>query len=153
MKVKIKIAKIKQRLSTLKVSSKLRFLKKCVKPLKYLLPAIFLTYPLSSYAVEVNNVEENTCPNTKSAALKHLVLSLIGIAKCKDPSATTLQKVIYCARPCCMVAGLTSGYVSEFSTPGSRVHKFASLCCASSWSAYSFLVFFDPEKLKTKNNK
>jgi hypothetical protein len=152
--MKIRIAKIRQRLSALKLGPKLRLLKKGVKPLKHLLPVIALIYPLNSYAVEiVNKVDENRYANTNSPTFRHLAISLLGLSKCSDPCLTSIQKIIYCARPCCLIAGLTSGYVSKSSPFGSRVHKLSSLCCASSWSAYTFLVFLDPEKLEIKKNK
>jgi hypothetical protein len=39
---------------------------------------------------------------------------------------------------------LSCTYISEYTTICSRAHKLSTLCCASS---------FNPEKLKTKNNK
>jgi len=158
--------RITKRFSTLKLASKLKKLNKNIRPrhLKYVLSSIvFITffYPLDSYADEtvnslnkvVDKVDKNTCSSNSTSKFRSLAMSLIGLKKCLDPNITPFQKFVYCSRSCCLVAGFTSGYISEKSTVGGRIHKIASLCCACSWSTYAFLAFVDSEKLVIKGGK
>jgi len=92
--------------------------------LKFVKPIIFIIYPLRSYAED-----KDTCPNpeagklrSKSDQCRELVISLIGLKKCLDPRATSLQKALYSSRPCCLVAGLTAGCIAENSSAGSKLH-------------------------------
>jgi hypothetical protein len=158
--------RIRKRLSRLKLGAKMETLNKNIRarPLKYVLSLIVfitLSYPLNSYAEEtvdsldklVDKADKNTCSSSRVSKFRHLVISLIGLKKCLDPRATRIQKALYCSRPCCLVTGLAASYLSEHSTFGSPIHKIATVCCASSWSAYTFLLFFDSEKIEIKADK
>ena len=107
---------------------------------------ILLDYPLNSYAEEV---EKGVCashPKTSLDKFKELVISAIGLKKCFDPSASALQKALSCSKPCCIIAGLTSGYVAENSAVDTKVHTVATLCCVSSWNAYAVLLYANRKK-------
>lgn len=70
--------------------------------------------------------------------------------KCLNPNVTTLQKVIYCSKPCCLVMTITSLAVIENTPIGSKLHSAAAYCCATSSLAYAGLRAFDKEKLVIK---
>jgi hypothetical protein len=67
-------------------------------------------------------------------------MSVLGLSKCFDPRATKLQKLLYCTRLCCLLAGITAGYIAEKTSVTSKTHKIASICCSSSWAVYTILL-------------
>jgi hypothetical protein len=152
--------KLKQKISNLKIRERLtkyKIKEKMIKSSKILLPIIFvgfLVYPLDAYAEEItglaNKAGEKTCPNTKLGQAKELGISLIGLKKCLDPCATPLQKVLYCSRPCCILAGITSACVAEKSPVGSKMHAVATACCIASWNTYGLLLVVDRDKTRIK---
>lgn len=144
---------LKERLSKLKLREKVNILKEDIKarPLKYVTPILFfiiLDYPLKSYAEETIGLVDKTdkSSNSKLGKFRDLGISVIGLKKCLDPSATPLQKALSCSRPCCLIAGLTASYISENSAVGSKVYLAATACAAGSWSAYGALLIFDRKK-------
>jgi len=112
---------------------------KSVKPVVMFL----LLAPVRAYAEEVNEVK---IPQTKKDKAFALITSVAGVKKCFDPSATPLQKALYCSRSCCMIAGFTAGCVSENTQPGTRIHEIATSCCISSWVTYGILLKCDRNK-------
>ena len=152
--------KLKERLKKIKIRQRLVNLKEKIKqrPLKYVIPIVILVIsgsPLYSYAEEITGADKGTCPNPKGPKSKldqyrELGISIIGLKKCLDPRSTPLRKALYCSRPCCIVAGLTSGFIVEKSAIDTPLHKAAAVCCALSWSTYGVLLFFDQDKTKIK---
>lgn len=111
---------------------------------------IFLLFaPIKAYAQEVTDQKP---PQTKSDKALAVVQTVTGIKKVFDPSTTGLQKVIFGSRACCLVSGLTFGYVANKSPIGSKAHAAATACCIGSWNAYGILLVLDKNRLTEKTH-
>lgn len=109
---------------------------------------IFLVLaPVRAYAQEVSDQKPPQTINEKAVAIAQ---TATGLSKVLDPSTTALQKVVFGSRACCLVSGLTFGYVASKSPIGSKVNKAATLCCVGSWNAYAALLFLNENKLTQK---
>lgn len=148
----MKIKKIKQKIKN-KVKKYLNRIQD--KPTKIIYPLIFgmlLFTPLRALAAEgvVKPDSDVDAKKGRRGGVGSLVSSTIGLKECFDPTVPLTIKAVYCTKPCCVLAGLTAGCIADNSPVGSKIHKAATLCCLTSWSVYSYLVFACPSKLEGK---
>lgn len=101
---------------------------------------IFLVFaPVRVYADDMNDSCENKAMLSKKTAALMTLKSSIGITKCMDPTATTLEKTHACLKPCCAVFLLASLCLSEQENVAPKVKFIAASCCTISWAALSAL--------------
>jgi hypothetical protein len=90
---------------------------------------------------------EKTGENLKlSSSNRQLFLSILGIKKCLDSTTTPMDKVRFCSRPCCLLMGLTSQYITENVTPYSKLHYLATACCTLSINLYAASLLYNGKK-------
>lgn len=107
----------------------------------YVVPVgMFLVFaPVQAYAEDtIGTCETRDKPSKKMATMMFLKSS-VGITKCMDPTATPLEKLHACLKPCCALTFVAATCIAENEGASSKAKFLAGSCCAISWAAFSAL--------------
>ena len=114
------------------------------------LPQFFLILtPIKAYAEDVAQIKQ---PETKGEHASNFLKSAFsGVAKCGDPSASTLEKFAACAAPCCYGSFVVTKILSSKCDISPKIKAGLNACCGISFMAYATLNCMEAkEKSKLK---